>query len=537
MQKTKYKNAAKNHIRTQSRDSSGKFSKPAGTESSDSEYSDLEYSDPELLVYESENNNEKYFNNEETELDDEEAKHSKHTQQCKNKGLWEAAQGSMSLDNFFKPQINKLKNKLKDVKNMNAYEYLHFLAVHKYLTAIFNHEESHSRIKLSLEISQQVFQRETLSVSKQEQQKYISTLIDDEDVQSSCLRFICTIGERLTADKFQNYVQNNILPNVTSSHTSISLETARIWLHRLGIYYDGYECLDVVQYHAVFLEKMKDLEALMLQFVDDNMETVINSEISEEKQVYILVTHDECIFYTNDGRPSVWASLGMLPLRKKEKGKALMVSEFLTETHGHLTITPAEINELNLSPTFPQEAHVIVKSGKNDDGWWNAFDITNHSALASDTLCAKNMNLFPSSKQSRLHDSWFINEQGKQVTQPMIFSNDLPLDNDNYIFCDQSKGIQQVLRKHKLWPSSGLKLKCNKNYCDPSVLNCYACHLLSAQSDFTMQKSALEELIVEREHICVFYLKFHCELNFIERYWGAIKRYAREHCDYSWARL
>ncbi|CAG8814072.1 14932_t:CDS:2, partial [Racocetra fulgida] len=100
----------------------------------------------------------------------------------------------------------------------------------------------------------------TLPVSKQGQRKYISTLIDDEDVQSSCLHFIRTMGERLTADKFQNYIQNNILPNVTSSRTSISLETARIWLRRL------------------------DLEALMPQFVDDNMETVINPEISEEKQ-------------------------------------------------------------------------------------------------------------------------------------------------------------------------------------------------------------------------------------------------------------
>ncbi|CAG8650863.1 9943_t:CDS:1, partial [Dentiscutata heterogama] len=70
---TKHKNAAKNRILTQSRDSSGRFLKPASTESSDSEYSDLEYSDPELLVYESENNNKEYFNNEEMELDDEEA--------------------------------------------------------------------------------------------------------------------------------------------------------------------------------------------------------------------------------------------------------------------------------------------------------------------------------------------------------------------------------------------------------------------------------------------------------------------------------
>lgn len=43
------------------------------------------------------------------------------------------------------------------------------------------------------------------------------------------------------------------------------------------------------------------------------------------------------------------------------------------------------------------------------------------------------------------------------------------------------------------------------------------------QPDFVLQKSQLEEHITARGHICDFYPKFHCELNFIEQYWGAVK--------------
>ena len=41
------------------------------------------------------------------------------------------------------------------------------------------------------------------------------------------------------------------------------------------------------------------------------------------------------------------------------------------------------------------------------------------------------------------------------------------------------------------------------------------------------QKSQLEEFITSQGHICDFYPKFHCELNFIEMYWGTVKYHYR----------
>ena len=43
------------------------------------------------------------------------------------------------------------------------------------------------------------------------------------------------------------------------------------------------------------------------------MEKVLPNIEDEEKE-HILITHDECIFYSNDGKRDVWAKTGELPL-------------------------------------------------------------------------------------------------------------------------------------------------------------------------------------------------------------------------------
>jgi hypothetical protein len=60
---------------------------------------------------------------------------------------------------------------------------------------------------------------------------------------------------------------------------------------------------------------------------------------------------------------------------------------------------------------------------------------------------------------------------------------------------------------------------------------------MESQLDFLAEKSLLKIEITKHGHECLFYPKFHCELNYIEFYWGAVKRYTRENCNYSFAEL
>jgi hypothetical protein len=61
--------------------------------------------------------------------------------------------------------------------------------------------------------------------------------------------------------------------------------------------------------------------------------------------------------------------------------------------------------------------------------------------------------------------------------------------------------------------------------------------ILEAELDFRTEKSMLEHVIVQAGHEVIFYPKFHCELNYIEYYWAAVKRYTRENCNYSFTEL
>src|SRR5256714_327795 len=130
------------------------------------------------------------------------------------------------------------------------------------------------------------------------------------------------------------------------------------------------------------------------------------------------------------------------------------------------------------------------------------------------------MNLNSGEQQPVMKDTVF---EPNNTSQSMTFSS----NHSKYL--NQPKGIKQVLIERELWRNS-LHLECelckgkNKQI-DSIKANYCARRIMSLQPDFLAQKSELETVIEETKHKCIFYPKFHCELNFIEMYWGAAKRY------------
>ena len=477
----------------------------------------------------------------------------------------------IKLENFL--SINK--------KKISAYDYLRYRALHLFFK--YYKQNNMTQIDASLQSAKEIYNKGVykarqirswaknwiqfgvLPKSLQGCHQKTKSFIDDEDVIEKSLSFIRENGGKTTPKQYHAFVNQLLFiqMGLGTSKKSISIKTSRIWLKKLGlkpqsrkkgIYFDGHEREDVVEYRNIFLNKMLQYEKLMPIFEGENMEQQ-NPLLLLNEKLHILVTHDECLFYSNDDRPIIWAPLGSPPLRKKGQGKSIMVSEFLLETAGRLKLSD---DEILLNPNVPIEARKFLKPGKNEEGWWTAehllnqvinyaipifeakypncigvfaFDnSTNHGAMAKDALNINNMNVNPGGKQAKMRSTYF----GPNKTfQSMVFSSNHPT------FPNQPKGMRQVLIERNLWHEElvGHCQLCRLKIDDITRTDCCMYRILSLEEDFKAQKSQLQEEIEKRGHICIFYPKYHCELNFIEMYWGAAKKYTRDNCDYTWSGL
>jgi len=179
--------------------------------------------------------------------------------------------------------------------------------------------------------------------------------------------------------------------------------------YRRGVYFDGHERDDVVDYRKEFLDKMKELvflyinlfgivhlfsglisiilfryERLMPLFEGEDLNIRTYPDISSGESLHILVTHDESLFHANDGRKSGWGPENEQPLRKKGQGHAIHVSEFLCETIGRLKLS--EEQQEGVDEDFPTEARVIIHPGKGHDGFWNVEQLLSQVKIKQSIL-------------------------------------------------------------------------------------------------------------------------------------------------------
>lgn len=103
------------------------------------------------------------------------------------------------------------------------------------------------------------------------------------------------------------------------------------------------------------------------------------------------------------------------------------------------------------------------------------------------------------------------------VSQEMFLADD-HLDDTLRV---QAKGLKVVLEERGLW-KAGLKAQCK--ICPVNCTTCCARESMVSQSDFKVQVRMIEERIVSAGHQVISYIKFHCELNFIENVWKASTR-------------
>lgn len=376
------------------------------------------------------------------------------------------------------------------------------------------------------------------------------SLIHDEDIQATLRQELrakhhsAKSGAGVTSIGLVSIVKT-VLSKV------ISLSTAQRWLKKLGwnhrtgkgMFYDGHERIDVVEYRNGFVARWALLEKHFLVYDGE-----VGTFSAPTSTPAVVITHDESIFRANDDRPKVWLEKGSNRCFKKNSGQSIMVSGFCCACHGWLYATEDQMPGKSEKERSGLE---LLVPGKNNEGWWTnaklveqlnrvipvavrlhgGMDIVfmfdnsaNHHAKEPEGLDAAVFTLGGGGKNfpQEMKDGWFMLGD-ERVVQSMYASDPAQADGIKRTEAGKKweKGLRAVLEERGLVAKDKTK----------------AFALLMEQDDFKAQGSWLEEIVTKAGHKIDFYPKYHCELNFIEKMWSAAKYQLRGLCDYSFKSL
>ncbi|CAG8753191.1 4912_t:CDS:10 [Cetraspora pellucida] len=388
-----------------------------------------------------------------------------------------------------KDRYNELKNQLRNLQNAK-----------KTLAKFQPYEDIQNTEYMSRCIRGWVkdfLEQGTLPSHQQGKHAKRESLLDDEDLKLVACTWLHSIPPKDHSPlSLKKELETNIFPKLLGGRWRYCG-----WGYCGQIYFDGHEWEDVKEYRKEWASRMMNYRKKMKQYNGDEMEIVIPPKQLEIWDTHhVLVTHDEAYFYANDDNSSFWVEDKESIIKKKGQESTIMVK---------------------------REARVIIKPGQHADGYWKSKNMVKQLHEKAIPI----FNAFHSGcivkDKFKYKDDWFIHNHIK-IEQPMFFLD----ENDGIV---KFKEIKKILEERGIW--TGQKLDYRRKEDDKKVPNCCTRHILTMEPDFLKQKTSIAETVEAARHIFELYPKFHCECNFIKRFWDAAKRIARQQCDYSYAQL
>ncbi|CAG8485078.1 5056_t:CDS:2 [Cetraspora pellucida] len=337
-----------------------------------------------------------------------------------------------------------------------------------------------------------------LIMSKHGKHAKIKSLTHNKQFRLSIEQYLEENKFSLSIPNFINYIENITIPAFRIiERTTISRSTACRWLNLLGWKYKGHSKTIYFDGHE-----------------RENLEHAILPRLSYGVREIVLVTHDKTPFYANNSMHKVWGPKDESMLHNKSQELSMHVSNFICQSIERLKLSEYErrINDL-----LPDDSHlklkhtktcVIIYPGSNWDALFMFDNRSNHGAFANNALMVSQMNMSDGTKMPLLHNN--TKPDGSIHVMTYIDDKDVV----------RPKDIRRVLEESDL-----------KNP------KCCATCILAAQPNFASQQSRIREVIEAADHMCIFYPKFHCELNYIESFWAEAKHIAKLNCDYTFRSL
>lgn len=150
------------------------------------------------------------------------------------------------------------------------------------------------------------------------------------------------------AQDIVNFLQTPAMRAHIGSDGGLTIRGAQRWMEQMGwrygtakngMYKDGHESPEVVEYRKAFCNRWVTDYAPRMHVYGNNGELVSNPttvDLRNGRFPLILVTHDESTFYANDRRKTGWHHPDANVPQPKGEGQSVMVSDFLTPNWGRL---------------------------------------------------------------------------------------------------------------------------------------------------------------------------------------------------------